>query len=140
GSGWAARVLPWEFLLRAATQKPELAVVRHLNVAGAHRRPARPPSSLLFVQSAPGPPLAEFTFDTERGLVEKSLRLKSTVLEDPTAEQLTAAIAATPPSVIHLAGFDTHQADDIYDAYNRTASPDRRFKIEGNREFDGMYL
>lgn len=138
--GWAARILPWEFLLRAATRQPELTVVRHLDAKGAHRAAAHVPSSLLFVESAPGPPLAAFTFDTEWSLVEGSLRLKSTKLENPAADQLKATIAAAKPSVIHLAGFDIHQGDDIYDAYNRTMRPDRRIKIEGKPEWDGMYL
>lgn len=86
-SGWAARTLPWEFLLRAATQKPEFAVVRHLDVSGGCPKPPGPPSKLLFVQSIPGPPLAAFSFETERCLVEGSLRLNNKLeLDTPTAK------------------------------------------------------
>jgi hypothetical protein len=138
--GWAARILPWEFLLRAATRKPELTIIRHLHVKGSVRKTPSTPSSLLFVESAPGPPLSEFTFDTEGCLVQGSLGLKWTSLENPTADRLKRTIVDTKPSVIHLAGFDIHQADEIYDAYNRAMRPDHRIQIEGKPEWDGMYL
>jgi hypothetical protein len=139
--GWASRILPWEFLLRAATQRSDLTVVRHLDVAGGCSKLPVPPSKLLFVQSTPGPPLTAFSFDTERCLVEGSLRLKNKEeLDTPTANILSAKIAAFKPDVIHLAGFDIHQGDDILERYNRSVRPDRQIASEGKQEWDGLYL
>jgi hypothetical protein len=138
--GWAARILPWEFLLRAATANPALAVIRHLDCKGPRLKPTRTPARLLFVQSAPGPPLAEFSFDTESCLVQGSLRLKCDALENPTSDKLSATITALKPNVIHLAGFDIHQADDIYEIYNKQMRPERRIVIDGKSEWDGMFM
>jgi hypothetical protein len=140
--GWAARILPWEFLLRTATQKPDLTVIRYLDLKKGCSKPIGRPSSLLFVQSTPGPPLAAFSFDTERCLVEGSLGLGKNIkeMDTPTVEALSARIAATKPGVIHLAGFDIHQGDDILDEYNRSVRPDRQIKRDGKEYWDGMYL
>src|SRR5580704_543333 len=48
--GWAARVLPWEFLLRLATGRRDLVVIRHLDVSPALiGRNEIQPRKLLFV-------------------------------------------------------------------------------------------
>ena len=136
--GWAARILPWEFLLRAAVGKPELTVIRHLDVDWKGHAPPAPlarPDNLLFVKSAPGP-LDTYSFDTEQCLVEGSLRLPSEELENPSRSELSAAVAGK--KVIHLAGFDLHQGDDLY---NRLAVPENRISLETDAaRWDGMYL
>jgi hypothetical protein len=140
-TGWAARILPWEFLLRAATQKSDLTIVRHLQVADGCSKLPTSPSKLLFVQSTPGPALADFTFDTEKGLVQGSLRLKKKEeLNTPTTDNLSARIDAFQPDVIHLSGFDIHQGDDLLEQYNRSVRADRQIQPAGKQQWDGMYL
>lgn len=151
--GWEPRILPWEFLLRTATAKPDLTIVRHLDVKKSRERASRlpdgqksetkalnPPSSLLFVQSSPGTPFAHFSFDTEQCLVQGSLRLTNYALTDPTPVALKQRIAAVKPNIIHLAGFDIHQGDEIVEKYNRDVRCDRQVKTEGDQDWDGMYL
>jgi hypothetical protein len=121
--GWEARIIPWEYLLSAATRKirptGRLTVVRHLNrhSASAHvRQPGgraaedRKPASVLYVESAPGKLGSEYNFSSERRLVESSLdSLKFQLFKNLTAGLLENTIANENPDVIHLAGFDAHQ-------------------------------
>jgi hypothetical protein len=110
--GWAARILPWEYLLSAATlpyRNTGLVVVRHLdNQSSPPPAASLDPERLLFVLSAAGP-FSDFTFESERRLVEAHLGLTTEVLPNPTVQQLTTKIASFNPSVIHLSGIDWHQ-------------------------------
>ena len=109
--GWAARILPWEFLISAATLEYRdhgLVVVRHLQKSRSGPPPSQPPKKLLFVQSAPNN-LGDFAFDAERRVVETHAQLKFDVLKDPTRQQLSSKIAAFRPDVIHVSGVDLHQ-------------------------------
>lgn len=117
--GWEARIIPWEYLLFAATRKlrpaGRITVVRHLNRAGARgptvRAPEdRKPASVLYVESAPGKFGSELNFSSERKLVESSLdSIKFQMSKDPTARALEEIIGKENPDVIHLAGFDSYQ-------------------------------
>lgn len=114
-SGWEARVFPWEYVLSGAARSlrstAALTVVRHLDCSSSTPNSLRPPQKLLFVESAPGRLLDAYTFDTERRLVTASLNLpQSEVSRDATRAQLRDAVAGFQPEVIHLAGFDAHQA------------------------------
>jgi hypothetical protein len=111
--GWEARIFPWEYVLAAATSEARrgrgLTVVRRLV---AKTRAMRRPSGLrvLYVESAPGELRQDYTFETERALVETSLKPKAwKALLTPTIEQLQKAVVAFKPDVVHLAGFDSHQ-------------------------------
>jgi hypothetical protein len=111
--GWEARIFPWEYVLAAATSEARrgqsLTVVRRLTTKA---RPAQSLSGLrvLYVESAPGELRQGYSFDTERALVQKSLKPKAwKALLTPTLQQLQKAAAAFRPDVVHLAGFDTHQ-------------------------------
>ncbi len=111
--GWEARVFPWEYVLTAAARgmRPAASptVVRHLDCgAGAA---AQKPERLLFVENAPGKLSEAFSFGAERRLVMASLGLKKNDLSrKETRAALQKRVERTAPDVIHLAGFDSHQA------------------------------
>lgn len=119
---WAARVCPWEGLLRFATRglrQPDqpLVVVRELRrTTPAPAAPRTSPSAgtLLLVVSAPGRVGDVFDFTLEERVVTSALRLTSDdprflKLRNPTLEELAAAVQSFRPEVIHLAGVDAHQ-------------------------------
>jgi hypothetical protein len=111
--GWEERIFPWEYMLASATRhlragKP-LTVVRHLRRPGKAR--AGTPQRWLQVVSAPGSLGREYNFESERALVGFSAvggSLDS--LDDPDESALQQKVAELSPDVIHLAGFDNHQA------------------------------
>jgi hypothetical protein len=112
--GWEARIFPWEYVLAAATREARrgqpLTVVRRLQTSTA--RAVRRPSALrvLYVESAPGQLRQDYSFDTERALVQTSLKPKAwKELLTPTLAQLQSAVTKFKPDVVHLAGFDSHQ-------------------------------
>src|SRR6478752_10160659 len=116
--GWEARIFPWEYVLAAATSEARrgrsLTVVRRLATTA---RAAAPPTGqrVLYVESAPGELRQDYTFETERALVETSLKPKAwKALLTPTLEQLRKAVATFKPDVVHLAGFDTHQGLSLF--------------------------
>lgn len=113
--GWEARILPWEFILTAATRdlrKVPLMITRALVQPG----PLTPVAfkKVLFVESAPGVLQSKWGFDDERQLVKSYT--KPTAFErilSPTLEQLGAKVANFKPDIIHLAGFDSHQGLEL---------------------------
>jgi hypothetical protein len=119
--GWEARILPWEFLLPAATRdirSAPLVVTRSLL---CNRPPGRAAyRKVLFVESAPGRLSQDWDFEDERRLVERYTghgtkadpkRFKR--LPSPSRSELAAALAEFRPDVVHLAGFDTHQGLEL---------------------------
>src|SRR5580700_1322587 len=127
--GWAARVLPWEFLLRLATGRRDLVVIRHLDVSpGLIGRDQIQPKKLLFVQSAPGDLAPMYNFETEKWLVQRSLDLDNETFTNPTIQELERKIGSSKPDVIHLAGIDLHEGDSLL-----------KYKGE-NKEWDGYYV
>jgi hypothetical protein len=116
--GWEARIIPWEYLLSAATRKirptGRLTVVRYLK-RRQRATEARKPASVLYVESAPGRLSNEYNFSTERRLVQSSLDpLKFQLFKNPAARLLEDTIAKENPDVIHLAGFDAHQWTNLF--------------------------
>jgi hypothetical protein len=112
-SNWEPRILPWEFLLRAASERSDLLVVRHLQTSATPNSGAiSAPVRTLFVATSPGWLKGKFVFDTEEPIVLGSLQIKVTEnhqkLENPTRTQVSAA-ARKKPQVIHLTGIDAHQ-------------------------------
>jgi hypothetical protein len=115
--GWAARIMPWEYVVAAATsglrRGAALTVVRHLNGVAAPRAPAGPFRRVLFVRSEPGILEGHYSFETERDLIRASARVAEgdwSEIDNPTADMLRDRIASFKPDIVHLAGFDTHQA------------------------------
>ena len=124
----ALRRLPWEYLLASATrpQRGELApftVVRRLRGGRPNDQIARP-QRWLMVESAPALLHDEFDFTSEREVIERSARACDAEfrrIDSPTAPQLSSAITAKPQfDVVHLAGFDLHQAVEVMRASQAT--------------------
>jgi len=109
-SNWSPRILPWEFLLRAAGNRQDLLIIRHLQIARPTAAHPAKPQRALFVQSCPGWLDGRISFDTEEPLVMGSLQLKGDALANPTLQQLTEWARRKPrPQIIHLTGVDPHQ-------------------------------
>lgn len=111
---WPARILPWEYVLAAATKsirgERTLTVIRHLRGAPTPP-PAPPPQRILYVESTPGLLQQLYQTPTRKTLVRSMLRrLAWHELVNPTAKELQAEIQRTRPDIVHLAGFDTHRA------------------------------
>lgn len=140
--GWEARILPWEHLLAAATRPLRdgraLTVVRRLKSAhGAHG--VRAPQKVLYVESAPcGLRGSDYSFDGEERLVRlaftgegQAAPIAVHTIKDPTRAELRQHVAQFEPDVVHLAGFDAHQATDLLPELNesaragQTTAPDR---------------
>ncbi|MDV6032687.1 MAG: hypothetical protein F9B45_21895 [Phycisphaera sp. RhM] len=109
---WEARILPWEYVLAAAT-KPhrvdeDILVVRHLKTGRRKRK--RTPKRLVVIETAPGELARHFNFSAQRQLVTGGLRALSAettgVLENPTERQLGEEIEAVSPDIVHVTGFD----------------------------------
>jgi hypothetical protein len=112
-SGWAPRILPWEFLLPAATRRfrnnKPLTVVRQLS-GGQAQGPSAPPKCALFVENGAGRIGEIYSFDQERLWMESQLGVRSDHLRNPSAAQMQSLIAEKHPDVIHVSGVDVHQA------------------------------
>lgn len=140
-TGWEVRILPWEYLLSAAT-KPyrsgrPLHVVRHLERTLPAPPPPRVPASLLFVENAPGPLGEGYSFEFERKLVEANLEFAPDQLINPTLDETRDRVIASRPDVIHLAGFDTHQGVELLDWHSKRP-PDGWRDGMFFRGFDGL--
>jgi len=117
--GWAYRILPWEYLLSAATQDKRagqpLFVVRHLQ-----RKAAVAVTSgkrYVHIESAPPALRQHFDFDSERaltriaaGFIDASFDEDRDRLEDPTPEEIAGSLRQKPALAIHISGFDSWQA------------------------------
>jgi hypothetical protein len=109
--GWDARILPWEFILSAATRDLRTGPVS-IN-RWLLRRAANRPLQLkrvLFVESAPGRLGLEWSFRDEQRVVETAIgHARFERLKGPTREALRHKVRTFKPDLIHLAGFDNHQ-------------------------------
>jgi hypothetical protein len=125
---WEARILPWEFIVSAATRALRtgpIVVTRWLE-RKAHKTVADR-GRVLFVESAPGRLAQDWEFADECRLVQSySGATQFERLESPTAEQLRAAVVRFRPGVVHLAGFDSHQGLELLKepAATSNATPD----------------
>jgi len=128
-ASWAARVVPWEYLLSKGTKphrKDPLVVVRQLRVTGAE---APPPArrSIALVESAPVGLDKFFDLDLETQCLAASLGAGSGLVRvhNPTRETLAAALREAQPELVHLAGADTHRAVELLGLSKRpTANAD----------------
>jgi hypothetical protein len=115
--GWEYRVFPWEYALSAVTRTRRthsLTIVRHLRVEPTIVDPAVRLDRAATVECAPGR-LAQF-YDTrlEGDMMLQALGFEPAKakdrLRDPTLDDLRRWIRDAQPSLLHLAGVDTHQA------------------------------
>jgi hypothetical protein len=119
-TGWEARIFPWEFVLAVATRGlrggAPFTVMRHLRRRGAPAAKTMTQPRVLFVKSEPGVLRDRYDFTDERALVQAHLEASETTwreLKNPTLAELAQAVADFMPDIVHLAGFDTHQAYDM---------------------------
>ncbi|WP_394384486.1 hypothetical protein [Roseateles sp. BYS87W] len=129
--GWEGRVLPWEYLLAAATRsrrrsptgRPQpLTVIRELQVQLEDRgqwtvRPPprvalpRPPRA-LFVAALPPELRAAWPVDAELAQFRRALPadvVTLRVLQHPSLDELAQALREFQPTLLHIAGVDAHQ-------------------------------
>ena len=133
--------LPWEFLLRSATNKfrsQPLLIVRHL-VCRTPTPSAAIPERLIVVKSSPGflsELYTEFSLRIEQANVEGNLHLTSRPdLWNPTVDEVASAIVAQSPNVIHLAGVDILQARELGESGECTVEELNSLRSDQN---DGM--
>ncbi len=114
GDNRTARLMPWEYLISAATGADSdvtTLIVRHLKRARASARP-RPARRAAVVIGATEAIRHLYTFETERDLPARALGIETVHLDDTTASELEHGIAMLSPGVIHVGGMDPHQAAD----------------------------
>lgn len=126
----ALRRLPWEYLLASVTRElrgeaSPFTVVRRLR--GGEARPDKlPQQRWLMVESAPGVLHDEYDFTSERNVIASSAAACGTkfkYIENPTLEALSQDIRTAPYyNVVHLSGFDIHQATQLYRSANAKAT------------------
>ena len=117
GTAWEARVMPWEFMLSAATKRfargARPLVVRHIDCkSAATAATASPePRQLVIAVCDPGTLGEQYTFSGEVQLVTSTLyQFKKPVIADnPDVEELKKTIAAAKAPIVHIAGVDAHQ-------------------------------
>jgi hypothetical protein len=148
-ASWPARLFPWEFVLSSATRKldrtQDLTVVRHLDrgargAAAAAAFGAGGPK-VLFVESRPGVLAELYEFTSERAAVEQSLApCRFELCLNPSPDDLRRKVRDLAPDVIHLAGFDTHQARALLQRADPDAMPKRGDPAAAAFERDGYVL
>lgn len=115
--GWETRVFPWEFLLFTATsgvRTGPLTVIRHVCCSGREESAPGVPKKLMVVESAPGKVGEMYTFTSERKLVESNLGLDEVGCpKNPTLARLTELVDKGQPDIIHLAGLDSRQGEQL---------------------------
>lgn len=119
-AGWAARIMPWEYVLTSATRvasrddggSAPLTVVRHIARTGPARRKSRRTGALIVV-SAPGRIEDLYDVDSEAELMKARVRGKIRTLKTPTLNQLRSTIAQQRWSQVHVGGVDSHQGASL---------------------------
>ena len=115
--GWELRIFPWEFLLFTGTAEKRtspIIVVRHVCCTDRPNSGARVPKKLMVVESAPGRVADMYSFSSERKLVESNLGLSNVLCpRNPTIDKLKESVVSGRPDIIHLAGLDSHQGEQL---------------------------
>lgn len=131
--GWEYRIFPWEYALSAITRSRRtrsLTIIRHLRVEPALVDASVRLDAAATVECSPGR-LGQF-YDTR---IEGDMMLQALGFEpakakdrlrDPTLEELERWIRSTKPSLLHLAGVDTHQAIALLGLERKYPSRERR--------------
>lgn len=114
-TGWEYRILPWEYVLSAATEairRGPLFIVRHLRRSLLLKPPAK--AGFLYVEAAPGQLRQQYDFASERalghqlaGLLKSDPDFEQSLLVDPTLAEIRDAVRKVPPRTIHISGFDS---------------------------------
>ena len=132
GENWAARIMPWEIILRVAVNRSDLIVVRHLNVSAYPDFNSPSPEKLVFVASAPGRLANIIDFQLEKELVTKSLTLPVDMIENPSLNDLANHFQSGQPEyALHLSGVDRYQGEELLPDVATIGADERR---------DGFYF
>jgi hypothetical protein len=122
--GWELRIFPWEFLLFTGTagkRTSAIIVIRHSCCTDRPAPANRTPKKLMVVESAPGKLADMYSFSSERKLVESNLSLNKLLCpRNPTIGKLKALVSDGQPDVVHLAGIDSHQGEQLLHTESRT--------------------
>lgn len=149
---WAARIMPWEFLLSSivATPARDSVIIRHLDRMSAPRptrssKPSPPirPEQVAMIVSAPDPICEFYGFSEEAKIPTQKLSQAGNSTAPPLFENLDLATleaklkAYSPnPRVWHFSGVDNHQGRELMQKYgSRTAEIDALIPAE-----DGLVL
>ena len=115
--GWELRIFPWEFLLFTGTadkRTSPIIVVRHVCCTDRADAGTRVPKKLMVVESAPGKVADMYSFNSERKLVESDLGLSQVQCpRNPTVDTLKELVTSGQPDIVHLAGLDSHQGEQL---------------------------
>ncbi|HEY8550258.1 MAG TPA: CHAT domain-containing protein [Vicinamibacterales bacterium] len=141
---WELRVMPWEALLARATKpyrgERPLTVVRRLRRPGP-AAPIRPViQTPLIVESAPAGLERFYDVKGEGDLMIASLGLQADAvarLQNPSADDLRREVEARQPTLIHLAGVDSHEAQELLGLQQPRGEADDE---EEATRLDGMAL
>jgi hypothetical protein len=135
--GWELRVMPWEHLLSRATKRyrgeKRLTVIRWLRKSGNVAMRRNILDRVLVVESAPAGLDRFYDVKAEGELVIASLGgtpASVPIVENPSQDELRAALKARQPSLVHLAAVDTHEAREVL-GLNRRLTPDDETRFDG---------
>lgn len=124
---WESRILPWEYVLAAATRRHRLAqarngrprpltVMRELRLLTPADPPAPQPHTLfatgmkgLIVECLPPELREHWSLQGEYERLRKVPDVQWHVLSWPTLEELKKEVGERRPQFIHFAGLDSHQ-------------------------------
>ena len=125
GLHWWARVMPWEYLLSAAT-KPYRAgakrwVVRRLvlDESSTKTKKLQSPTSFSILEAAPGPFRNQYDFSDENALVRGALHgleyldLHGDCGSDPHLSAIGKWLHRKQPSILHLTGVDAKLGNQL---------------------------
>lgn len=125
----AACEIPWEYLLSSGTRaegRYHSILISRLFDNGLARVTPHPPTSVLFVESAPGRFKDQYEFEDEESRISAAVGAPNkpdndkyrTILRTPQTSELSKKINDSKWEAIHVTGIDTHQAawivDDFY--------------------------
>ncbi len=139
-SGWESRLIPWEYLLTAATRKfrnGPLVVVRCLWPGAGNALPCRAipgdKAKGAFIESAPGRLHGLYNFDIEFRVLESHLRdqVAWKRVVNPSLGGIAQELSAQDPDIVHVTGVDAFQGTKLLDTGGNVAASSIK---------DGMFL
>ena len=122
---WWARIMPWEYLISAATKAfrsgEKRLVVRRLMTTNSRSasRKSRVPMSVAILEAAPGPFREQYDFEGENQMVRGALSglevldLHGDITADPDLATLAKWVQTKQPSILHVTGIDNKLGSEI---------------------------
>lgn len=148
GKDWEGRVFPWEYVLGTATMPSRrrrgipLTVYRHLAKTGKPLdKPKIAPRKAVLLQNSPGNLREQYDFDFESNLLKNRLGLPENAVKplvDLDSETIKKKIKSIIPDIIHISGFDSHQASELLDDDTEDRENQKNNENEMDRFLDGL--